>query len=235
MGYKLLSVNSNPKIDKSNKVSEKYWSCIMHLRPINTKICPYQDIAKCKEACLNTAGLGGVYPSIQKARQKKTELFLNDRDQFMQVLIKDIHTFIRACKRKDKLPAIRLNGTSDIQWEKIDIEGQNIFEMFPNVQFYDYTKIPTRKVDNIPNYHLTWSYSEANEKYAKMFDKVPNNKAVVFKNKILPTMFKGLKVIDGDTHDMRFLDKPNSVVGLKAKGKARQDKSGFVINVIQLA
>jgi hypothetical protein len=176
-----------------------------------------------------------VYPSIQKARQKKTELFLNDRDQFMQVLIKDIHTFLRACKRKDKLPAIRLNGTSDIQWEKIYIEGQNIFEMFPNVQFYDYTKIPTRKVDNIPNYHLTWSYSEANEKYAKMFDKVPNNKAVVFKNKILPTMFKGLKVIDGDTHDMRFLDKPNSVVGLKAKGKARQDKSGFVINVIQLA
>jgi hypothetical protein len=235
MGYKLLSVNSNPKIDKSNKVSEKYWSCIMHLRPINTKICPYQDIAKCKEACLNTAGLGGVYPSIQKARQKKTELFLNNRDEFMQVLIKDIHTFIRACKRKDKLPAIRLNGTSDIQWEKIDIEGQNIFEMFPQIQFYDYTKIPTRKVDNIPNYHLTWSYSEANEKYAKMFDKVPNNKAVVFKNKILPTMFKGLKVIDGDTHDMRFLDKPNSVVGLKAKGKARQDKTGFVINVIQLA
>ena len=236
MGYKLLSVNSNPKIDKSNKVSEKYWSCIMHLRPISTKICPYQDIAKCKDACLNTAGLGGVYPSIQKARQKKTDLFLNDRDEFMQQLVKDINTFIRACQRKDKRPAIRLNGTSDIQWEYIEIDGyENIFAMFPEVQFYDYTKIPTRKIDHIPNYHLTWSYSEANDKYAKMFDKVPNNKAVVFKNKILPSMFKGLKVIDGDTHDMRFLDEPNSVVGLKAKGKARQDKSGFVINVIQLA
>jgi len=236
MGYKLLSVNSNPKIDKSNKVSEKYWSCIMHLRPISTKICPYQDIAKCKDACLNTAGLGGVYPSIQKARQKKTDLFLNDRDEFMRVLVKDINTFIRACKRKDKRPAIRLNGTSDIQWEYIEIDGyENIFAMFPEVQFYDYTKIPTRKIDHIPNYHLTWSYSEANDKYAKMFDKVPNNKAVVFKNKILPSMFKGLKVIDGDTHDMRFLDEPNSVVGLKAKGKARQDKSGFVINVVQLA
>ena len=234
MGYKLLSVNSNPKIDKSNKVSEKYWSCIMHLRPINTKICPYQDIAKCKEACLNTAGLGGVYPSIQKARQKKTELFLNDRDQFMQVLIKDIHTFLRACKRKDKLPAIRLNGTSDIQWEKIDIEGQNIFEMFPNVQFYDYTKIPTRKVDKIPNYHLTWSYSEANDKYAKMFDKVPNNKAVVFRDKDLPKMFRGVKVIDGDKTDMRFLDESNIVVGLKAKGKARKDYTGFVIDAIQI-
>jgi hypothetical protein len=236
MGYKLLSVNSNPKIDKSNKVSEKYWSCIMHLRPVSTKICPYQDIAKCKDACLNTAGLGGVYPSIQKARQKKTDLFLNDRDEFMRVLVKDINTFIRACQRKDKRPAIRLNGTSDIQWEYIEIDGyDNIFAMFPDVQFYDYTKIPTRKIDHIPNYHLTWSYSEANDKYAKMFDKVPNNKAVVFKNKILPSMFKGLKVIDGDTHDMRFLDEPNSVVGLKAKGKARQDKSGFVINVIQLA
>ena len=235
MGYKLLSVNSNPKIDKSNKVSEKYWSCIMHLRPVSTKICPYQDIAGCKSACLNTAGLGGVYPSIQKTRQKKTDLFLDDRDEFMKVLVKDIHTFVRACNRKDKRPAIRLNGTSDIQWEYIEIDGYaNIFEMFPEIQFYDYTKIPTRKVEHIANYHLTWSYSEANKKYAERFNEVSNNKAVVF-NGILPSMFKGLKVIDGDTHDMRFLDEPNSVVGLKAKGKARQDKSGFVINVIQLA
>jgi len=234
MAYGLLSVNSNPKIDKGNKIQSKYWSCIMHLRPINTKICPYQDIAKCKNACLNTAGLGGVYPSIQKARQKKTDLYLNDRDEFMRVLVKDIHTFIRACNRKEKLPAVRLNGTSDIQWEKIDIDGQNIFEMFPDVQFYDYTKIPTRKVDKIPNYHLTWSYSEANEKYAKMFNAVPNNIAVVFRDKLLPKMFKGLKVIDGDTHDMRFLDKPNSVVGLKAKGKAKKDYSGFVIDAIQI-
>ena len=206
----------------------------MHLRPVNTKICPYQDIAKCKSACLNTAGLGGVYPSIQKARQRKTDLFLNDRDEFMRQLVHDIEKFIRACDRKDKLPAIRLNGTSDIQWEKIDIDGQNIFEMFPNVQFYDYTKIPTRKVDNIPNYHLTWSYSEANDKYAKMFDQVPNNKAVVFRTKDLPSMFRGLEVIDGDTHDMRFLDKPNSVVGLKAKGQAKKDYSGFVIDVVQI-
>ena len=206
----------------------------MHLRPVNTKICPYQDIAKCKSACLNTAGLGGVYPSIQKARQRKTDLFLNDRTEFMKQLISDIQKFVRACDRKDKLPAIRLNGTSDIQWEKIDIDGQNIFEMFPNVQFYDYTKIPTRKVDNIPNYHLTWSYSEANDKYAKMFDQVPNNKAVVFRTKDLPSMFRGLEVIDGDTHDMRFLDKPNSVVGLKAKGQAKKDYSGFVIDVVQI-
>ena len=100
MAYNLLSVGKNPKIDKSNKVSSKYWSVIMHLRPVNTKICPYQDIAKCKEACLNTAGLGGVYSSIQDARQRKTDLFLNDRDEFMRQLIQDIEKFIRACKRK---------------------------------------------------------------------------------------------------------------------------------------
>ena len=236
MGYKLLSVNSNPKIDKSNKVSEKYWSCIMHLRPVSTKICPYQDIAGCKSACLNTAGLGGVYPSIQKARQKKTDLFLDDQAEFMRVLVKDIHTFVRACNRKDKRPAIRLNGTSDIQWEYIEIDGYaNIFEMFPEIQFYDYTKIPTRKVEHIPNYHLTWSYSESNDKYASWIDRVKDNIAVVFRTKDLPSMFKGLKVIDGDTHDMRFLDEPNSVVGLKAKGQAKKDTSGFVIDVLQIA
>jgi hypothetical protein len=152
----------------------------------------------------------------------------------MQQLHKEIAKFETKCKTTNKKPCIRLNGTSDIQWEYELHEGKTLFDHFPDVQFYDYTKIPTRKIEHIPNYHLTWSYSEANEKYAKLFDKVKHNKAVVF-NGILPSMFKELKVIDGDKTDMRFLDEPNSVVGLKAKGKARQDKSGFVINVIQLA
>ena len=117
----------------------------------------------------------------------------------------------------------------------IEYKGKTVFEMFPSVQFYDYTKIPTRKVEHIPNYHLTWSYSEANKKYAERFNEVSNNKAVVFRTKDLPSMFKGLKVIDGDTHDMRFLDEPNSVVGLKAKGQAKKDTSGFVIDVLQIA
>ena len=228
--YSLISVGKNPKIEKGNKKQKIYWSAIMHLHPSNTKICPYQDIAGCKTACLNTAGLGGVFQNIQIARQKKTDLFLNDQAEFMTRLIKDIKTFMRACDRKGKKPALRLNGTSDIQWETIEIEGHtNIFEMFPGIQFYDYTKIPTRKVEHIPNYHLTWSYSEANDKYATLFDKVSNNIAVVFRD-VLPKVFKGFKVIDGDTHDMRFLDEPNVVVGLKAKGKAKKDYSGFVIN-----
>ena len=237
---KLLTVNGNPKLVKGDKLSDKYLSAIMHLSPINTRICPYQDIAKCKEACLNTAGRGGIFKkgettnTIQEARKRKTDLFLNDRDTFMSLLVKDIQAFVRKCERLNKKPCVRLNGTSDIQWEYELHEGKNMFEHFPQVQFYDYTKIPTRKVSSIKNYHLTWSYSQANDKYARLFEQVPYNKAVVF-NGGLPSIFKGMKVIDGDTTDMRFLDKANRVIGLKAKGKARKDISGFVIQALQIA
>ena len=229
MSYKLLSVDSNPKIAKSNKLSDEYWSCIMHLRPVNTRICPYQIEAGCKDACLNTAGMAGVFPKVQEARQRKTDLFLNYREEFMTQLVLDVIKFIKACDRKGKKPAIRLNGTSDIQWEKIIVEcGQNIFEMFPQVQWYDYTKIPTRKIKHLINYHLTWSYSEASPKYADNFTKVKYNIAVVFHKK-LPKTFRGRKVIDGDKHDMRFMDEDNVVVGLLAKGKAKVEDNGFVI------
>ena len=229
MAYKLLSVDSNPKIAKSNKLSDEYWSCIMHLRPVNTRICPYQIEAGCKDACLNTAGMAGVFPKVQEARQRKTDLFLNYREEFMTQLVLDVIKFIKACDRKGKKPAIRLNGTSDIQWEKIIVEcGQNIFEMFPQVQWYDYTKIPTRKIKHLINYHLTWSYSEASPKYADNFNKVKYNIAVVFHKK-LPKTFRGRKVIDGDKHDMRFMDEDNVVIGLLAKGKAKVEDNGFVI------
>lgn len=234
MSYRLLSF-SNPKILKGRDVYSEYLSAILHLSPINTKICPYQDIAGCKEACLNTAGRGGIIKkgettnTIQLARERKTKLFLEARDIFMTDLITDIQKFVRYCEKKDKLPCLRLNGTSDIQWEHIKIDGQNIFEMFPDVQFYDYTKIPTRKVEQYKNYHLTWSYSEANSKYAQYFDAIKYNIAVVFHG-TMPIYYKGREVIDGDKSDIRFKDKPNVVVGLKAKGKARHDSSGFVIH-----
>jgi len=237
--YALLSQGST-KINKSNTIQDEYFSRILYLAPDDLAdgkrtVCPYAKIAKCNEACLNTAGLGGVYSSIQKARIRKTLMFLNETEKFFDLLIKDIDKFVKECDKLGKKPALRLNGTSDIQWETIEVEDfKNIFEMYPDIQFYDYTKIPTRRIDNIPNYHLTWSYSQANDKYASLFEKVPYNKAVVFFD-ALPSMFKGLKVIDGDKHDMRFLDKTNSVVGLLAKGKAKQDDTGFVIKSLQVA
>jgi len=231
--YNLLSSGST-KIEKSNKLSDKYFSRIVYLAPDNLAdgkrtLCPYAKVAKCNEACLNTAGMG-KFSNVQQSRIRKSLLFLNEPQEFMRQLVEDVNKFLRECDRLGKKPALRLNGTSDIQWETIEVDGhENIFAMFPQIQFYDYTKIPTRKVEHIPNYHLTWSYSEANDKYATLFDKVSNNIAVVFRD-ALPKMFKGLKVIDGDKHDMRFLDETQVVVGLIEKGEAKKDTSGFVIN-----
>lgn len=232
--YKLLGVGSNYKTAKSDKISE-YLTAIMYMMPLNTRICPYQDIAKCKSACLNTAGRG-AFSNVQKARLRKTNWFLNDEPSFMEQLFQDITKFVRYCTKHGRKPAVRLNGTSDIQWEYKKYLGQTLFEHFPEVQFYDYTKIPTRNISNIPNYQLTWSYSEANLKYADFFREALDkgmNVAVVF-NHDLPKQFKGVPVIDGDLHDLRFLDQTNSVVGLRAKGSAKKDDSGFVINVINL-
>lgn len=233
--YNLLSSGST-KIEKSNKLSDKYFSRIIYLAPDDLAdgkrtLCPYAKVAKCNVPCLNTAGMG-KFINVQQSRIRKTLLFLNDQQEFMRQLVQDVNKFLKECDRLGKKPALRLNGTSDIQWETIEVDGhENIFAMFPQIQFYDYTKIPTRKVEHIPNYHLTWSYSEANDKYATLFDKVSNNIAVVFRD-ALPKMFKGLKVIDGDKHDMRFLDETQVVVGLIEKGEAKKDTSGFVIDLI---
>ena len=165
--YKLLTVN-NPKTIKGFQKYNNILTAIMHLRPVSTRICPYQDIAGCKTACLNTAGRGGIFKKgentnrIQDARQRRTDMFLNDYDNFMELLHTEITKFINYCDKKDITPAFRLNGTSDIQWENKLYKGKTMFEHFPDIQFYDYTKIPTRKVSHIKNYHLTWSYSEAN-------------------------------------------------------------------------
>jgi hypothetical protein len=236
--YALLSQGST-KINKSNTIQDEYFSRILYLAPDDLAdgkrtVCPYAKVAKCSNPCLNTSGMG-KFSNVQQARIRKTLMFLNETEKFFDLLIKDIDKFVKECDKLGKKPALRLNGTSDIQWETIEVEDfKNIFEMYPDIQFYDYTKIPTRRIDNIPNYHLTWSYSQANDKYASLFEKVPYNKAVVFFD-ALPKMFKGLKVIDGDKHDMRFLDKTNRVVGLIAKGEAKQDDTGFVIKALQVA
>tara|TARA_R100001082_G_C4237376_1_gene105810 strand:- start:205 stop:546 length:342 start_codon:yes stop_codon:yes gene_type:complete len=111
-------------------------------------------------------------------------------------------------------------------------DNKTVFDLFPNVIFYDYTKLFKRDVSKIKNYSLTWSYSQANTWYSDHYKTAIKNGlniAVVFR-KELPNSFLNLKVIDGDKDDLRFLDPASVVVGLKAKGKARKDNSGFVIN-----
>ena len=229
----LLSAGSNAKTRKGD--GSEYVTAIMYLVPwksagINT--CPMAEQAGCIEGCLNSAGRG-AFSNVQAGRARKTQWFASDRAEFMAQLYKDITSFVRFCAKLGVQPCIRLNGTSDIRWELIKVKGfANIFEAFPVVQFYDYTKISNRKV-TAPNYHLTWSYSGANDTYAKQHAIAKANGlniAVVWRKVgMIPKEFLGLPVVDGDKDDLRFLDPKGVVVALYAKGRARKDTSGFVI------
>ena len=206
-----------------------YMTFIMHLAPSTLSgwnTCPMAS-AGCAAACLNTAGRGR-FTSIQEARIRKTAWFFNNRESFMTQLVKDIEAAVRKASREGMTPVFRLNGTSDIRWENVPVNGfRNVMEMFPALTFYDYTKIPNRR--NIPaNYHLTFSRSESNEMDAlRILANGIMNVAIVFDT--LPTKWAGVKVIDGTETDLRFLDEQGVVVGLVAKGKAKKDTSGFTI------
>lgn len=223
---KLLTVG-NVKTAKGEGLG--YLTFIMHLAPARTsgyQTCPMASLG-CKAGCLNTAGRGR-FTRTQEARIRKTRWFFENRNTFMQQLVADIKAAIRKARRENMTPVFRLNGTSDIRWETVDVDGYaNIMEMFPAVQFYDYTKLTNRR--NIPaNYHLTFSRSESNDDAVATALLMGMNVAVVF-NKNLPSTYLGYTVIDGTTTDLRFLDSQNVVVGLVAKGKAKLDDSGFVI------
>jgi hypothetical protein len=192
-------------------------------------------MARCDTACLVSAGRGN-FNSVKKARHNKTDLYQNNRQLFFSALIHEIQKL--QIKYGDSL-AVRLNGTSDIQYENYRVRHdgvtyQNIFELFPDVQFYDYTKRIKRVTKDLPdNYDLTLSYSGANQTYANNVlsygERFSTRIAVVFKSKHLPKTFKGFPVINGDETDLRFLDDKNVIVGLYAKGKAKEDTTGFVV------
>jgi hypothetical protein len=230
----LLTVG-NPKLLKGQK--KGYLSSVLHLAPADLSgknTCP-KATAGCKAACLNTAGRGGIFKKgestnvIQQARIRKTKMFFEDRRAFLNELTVEIVKTIKSAEKKNLIPVFRLNGTSDIAWEKYEvISGKNIFQMFPEVQFYDYTKILGRKVSHIPNYHLTFSKADGNDMDVRLAASNGMNIAAVFKE--LPEKYIGRPVINGDETDLRFLDPKGVIVGLKAKGKAKKDTSGFVIN-----
>ena len=232
MTYQLIGVGNNAKTVKGD--GSEYMTAIKYMKPFKTvfkgkvhNICAMAETAKCHEGCLVSAGRGQM-SSVQRGRERKTLWYLSDRVGFLDALVNDITTFRRRQIKSGVQPCVRLNGTSDIMYEK-----SGIMDQFPDVQFYDYTKIVKRAYGELPpNYHLTLSYSEADEEYAEQVlmavADTGANAAVVFRDR-LPDTFKGFRVIDGDKDDLRFLDPMGVVVGLKAKGKAKQDTSGFVI------
>lgn len=225
---KLLSTG-NPKLLKGEK--KGFMSFVLHLSPADVsgyETCPKRT-AGCTAACLNTAGRGGMFRKgettnvIQEARKRKTRMFFENREQFLADLEADIKLGIKQAEKKGLTPCFRLNGTSDIAWEKY-----GIIEKFPNIQFYDYTKMRNRKVSHLSNYHLTFSAADCNDMDTRLAASAGMNVAAVFRT--VPETYVGRPVINGDDTDLRFLDPKNVVVGLKAKGKAKKDTSGFVKN-----
>ena len=223
-----LLTTQNYKTTKGEKLG--YLTGILYLAPAKIsgyEVCPKRSEG-CTKACLYTAGMG-AFSNVQIARINKTKLFFEDRDTFMDQLRKDIKSLIKKAKKLNMIPAVRLNGTSDIEWTRFTLMNE-----FPEIQFYDYTKVLNRLTKELPkNYHITFSKNEANDADCTSALKLGVNVAVVFNTKrgeALPESWNGFPVADGDDTDLRFLDpKGGYVIGLRAKGQARKDTTGFVV------
>jgi hypothetical protein len=235
MKLKNLLTTANAKTSKGEDLG--YLTGILYLLPSDksnlVNVCKFASKG-CKASCLESAGRG-KFNSVKKARFNKTALFATDLEYFMQSLVYSVHKVIRQAKRKNLIPCIRLNGTSDISYETIrNNKGQNIFEMFPTIQFYDYTPDFTRTdafLGKWKNYHLTFSRKEsrANHIQAERLLAMGVNVAAVYLD-VEKAIKTNAKAINGDFHDLRFLNPSlGSIIALKAKGEAKKDLSGFVI------
>lgn len=226
--YRLLSVEDDVKTSKGTKYG--YLTGILYLAPANeagpdVNLCP-ASTSECREACLYTAGLAQVFPVVKKGRIAKTREFLNDPSRFVETLSNEIVKLRKDAVKRGLKPAVRLNGTSDLP--KL---ATGLAPLFPDVQFYDYTKLPRPWERIRSNYHITFSYSGTNLEDSLLALKNNVNVAVVFTTDNFPSTWNGYPVIDGDLSDLRFLDKAGSIVGLKAKGTARSMKHGGFIQL----
>lgn len=229
----LFSVGADSKTTKGTK--QGFNTAIIYMIPDN-EICPASKLASCQDGCLVSAGRG-KFNNVKRARLNKTKLYKTDKGLFISGLISSI---TRLVKKHGNSLVIRLNGTSDIDYENIGfnyqgVEYKNIMVMFPEIQFYDYTKRVNRLFKQLPeNYDLTLSYSGARHSYAiKCLDalRIGHRIAVVFDdlNQAVKNGWMTEKVINGDDTDLRFLDGKGAVIGLQAKGLAKKDKTGFVV------
>jgi len=223
----LLNIDKNAKTIKGQK--QGYMTGILYLYP-NKAICPNSS-TECMTDCLVHAGRGRTH-SVSNARKRKTKYFTEDTNAFMLELYGDILKLGLKAKKNNLIPVVRLNGTSDICWELIEFSlggyygfpsefapKYNIFQYFPQYQFYDYTKDFTKLISKKPdNYHLTFSFSGENDIQCSKALQLGYNVAKVFHDptEILERFHKS---IDGDLHDLRFLDpKGGHIVVLRAKG-----------------
>jgi hypothetical protein len=238
-----LLTSGNPKLAKG--VARGWHTAVLHLSPARVagmgNVCPWATDG-CKAVCINVTGRAGIarehdadglpVNAIQAARKRRTQLFFSDRQEFVSRLYEDIAKHVRQCNRLGLRPAVRLNGTSDLPWERITPE---LFEGFSDVQFYDYTKSVRRMeawaAGKLPaNYHLTFSRSESNGADVQAVLAMGGSVAVVSAVDAfdLAEMF-GAPVKDGDADDLRFLDPAGYVIALTPKGPAKRERTGFVV------
>ena len=205
-------------------------------------LCPAAT-PECRRLCLgHTSGRMSQFQSA-RARDRRTALYFEDQDRFLDILFDDLHDLVLEAKECEMTPAVRLNGSSDIVWERLHV---HLFAEFKNtpLEFYDYTKLLPRyrhflagEFDGKPwpeNYHLTFSMGEAvRDEVAISLLEAGGNVATVFWPH-LPESWHGFEVVNGHKHDARYLDPPGTVVGLLAKSRAAEnDESGFVVQLGQ--
>ena len=228
-------LTTSAKIEKSDHFSDEFKTSIMYALPAmqsGHNACP--DATDCAQMCIDTTGR---MPMVKAAREYRSSLFYEDRQAFGAKLIAETQDNIKRNDKKGLRTAERLNGTTDYAWEHIRFDGLTMPERFQDVQFYDYTKSVKRARQHAnglmpSNYHLTFSRSENTLDYTVIeLVQSGQNVAVVFDE--VPDTWLGMKVIDGDEHDLRFLDESGVIVGLKAKGpKAKKDTTGFVVRLV---
>jgi hypothetical protein len=230
--YDLIAVESDSKTTKGTK--QGWLTGILYLAPSTEadgehNLCPMAT-DECRRACLYGAGMAGVFPGIKAARVQKTLDYIADPKGFVTRLRTDIVRLIAEAKSRGLRPAVRLNGTSDIPQL-----ARGLAREFPEVQFYDYTKIPAPWKREMANYNLTFSFSGKNLAAAMAALEHGVNVAVVFAAQ-MPAAWQGYRVVNGDESDLRFLDPQGVIVGLKAKGEAKvMVKAGQVGGFIQIA
>lgn len=229
----LTHPGANAKLAHGN--GSTYAPYIMHLAPAKSSghnTCPNAS-RECIALCLNTAGRARIFPMILEARKRKTRELFSDRKDFLMRLTHEIELAIRREGKKGRTAVFRLNGTSDLDF-------MEVVSMFPDTQFYDYTKdfllFHRFLLGHLPsNYDLTFSFDGHNTNMCKSFLRRGGNVAVGFAWPVgtkytQPSKWERFSTINGDESDLRFLDTKGKVVALKAKGKARNAKdNAFII------
>jgi len=235
----LGATSSSAKIEKSEKKDNTLTYCL-YLAPADTSgynVCT-ASTPECRKGCLATSGrakmdIASGANVIQNARIKKSRLFFEEQDFFMNWLVKEIEGAKRRAEKNKMNFAVRLNGTSDIDWKNVYLNDKNIFQIFNDVDFYDYTKNPNYMKHVPANYHLTLSYTGRNWNGCKTALNNGHNVAMVFnipKNEPLPKKHRGYDVINGDITDLRIKDKKGIIVGLYWKNIADKKANEEVKN-----